>query len=173
MPKKGDRTWTDEQLRDAVASSTTFMDVMRKLDLSPLGRNFYHIKAHIERLALDTTHFMHARSISAYDDQLRVLVPQSTTMRALLEALGPGEPDGDRVRRRANILGLSTAHFTRPTKTNARPRTWTDDQLRTAVAASRGLAATLRMLGLVPAGGNYDSLQRRIRELQLDTSHFT
>ncbi|MBA3391936.1 MAG: HNH endonuclease [Deltaproteobacteria bacterium] len=31
----------------------------------------------------------------------------------------------------------------------------------------------LRAIGLVPAGGNYDQVQRRMRELGLDTSHFT
>jgi hypothetical protein len=173
MPKKGERTWSDEQLRDGVASSKTLVELMRKLDLSPAGRNFYHIKAHIERLALDTSHFSLTRSISNYDDQLRELVPRSSTMRELLEKLALGEPDADRVRRRAHLLGLSTAHFTRPIKSSARPRRWTDDDLRAAISSSRGLAATLRALGLVPAGGNYDLLQRKIRELGIDTSHFT
>jgi hypothetical protein len=92
MPKKGERTWTDEQLRAAVASSSTFLDVIRKLALSPAGRNFYHIKAHIERLTLDTSHFTPARAINNYDVELRELVPRSSTMRELLEKLGLGEP---------------------------------------------------------------------------------
>jgi hypothetical protein len=31
----------------------------------------------------------------------------------------------------------------------------------------------IRAVGLIPAGGNYDHIQRRVRELKLDTSHFT
>ena len=34
-------------------------------------------------------------------------------------------------------------------------------------------AATIKSLGLVPAGGNYQHVKRRIAELGLDTSHFT
>lgn len=173
MPKKGERTWTDEQLRAAVASSNTFIQLMRKLDLSPAGRNFYHVKAHIERLALDTNHFRAARSISSYDEELRDLVPRASTMLELLEKLELAESDAERVRRRANLLGLSTMHLARPTRASRRRRSWTDEELRAAISSSRGLAATLRALGLVPAGGNYDMLQRRIRELGIDTTHFT
>jgi hypothetical protein len=52
-------------------------------------------------------------------------------------------------------------------------RRWTDEQLRAAVRASRSYAGVIRNLGLIPAGGNYDQVQRRISELALDTSHFT
>ena len=52
-------------------------------------------------------------------------------------------------------------------------RRWTDDQLRAAVASSESYAQVIRRLGLVPAGGNYVQVQRWIRELALDTAHFT
>ena len=55
---------------------------------------------------------------------------------------------------------------------SAKPR-WTDGELREAVAASASYSQAIRRLGLVPAGGNYVQVQRRIRELALDTSHFT
>src|SRR5687768_15531275 len=47
-----------------------------------------------------------------------------------------------------------------------------DDQLRDAVAQSINVAQVIRKLGLVPAGGNYDQVQRRMKELALDKSHF-
>lgn len=172
MPKKGERTWTDEQLRDAVRSSTSLVAVLQKLELSPRGLNFYRIKAHIERLALDTSHLRRV-SVSEYDDRLRALVPASASMAELLEKLALSHVDAERIRRRANILGLSTQHFVRAARSSRRPVRTTDEEVRAAVAASRGLAATLRLLGLVPAGGNYDVLRRRIRELAIDTSHFT
>jgi hypothetical protein len=40
------------------------------------------------------------------------------------------------------------------------------------VSASFTYAAAIAKLGLVAAGGNYDHVRRRIRELALDTSHF-
>jgi hypothetical protein len=51
-------------------------------------------------------------------------------------------------------------------------RGWTDRELRAAIPSARGIAGVLRSLGLVPAGGNYVSVERRIRELGIDTSHF-
>ena len=49
---------------------------------------------------------------------------------------------------------------------------WTDEQLRTAVTAHFTIAQVIRALGLVPAGGDYDQVQRRIGELGIDTTHF-
>ena len=51
-------------------------------------------------------------------------------------------------------------------------KTWTDEQLRVAVAQSRNLSQVLRLLGLRPVGGNYDTVRRRIDELRLDTRHW-
>ena len=52
-------------------------------------------------------------------------------------------------------------------------RKWTGEQLRQAVADNLSVAGVIRQLGLIPAGGNYQSVQARINDLQLDTSHFT
>lgn len=48
-----------------------------------------------------------------------------------------------------------------------------DEQYREAVRQSRSIAGALRLLGVVPAGGNYRVLRRAIKRLDLDTSHFT
>ncbi len=47
-----------------------------------------------------------------------------------------------------------------------------DEQYREAVMQSRSLAGALRLLGVVPEGGNYRVLHRAIERLDLDTSHF-
>lgn len=52
-------------------------------------------------------------------------------------------------------------------------RSWTDEQLIGAIANSKSYRNVLILIGLVPAGGNYDAVKRRIDELRLDTSHFT
>jgi hypothetical protein len=51
-------------------------------------------------------------------------------------------------------------------------RTWTDDQLTAAVAASRSVAGTLKEVGLKPGGGTYVEIQRHIRRLGLSTTHW-
>lgn len=54
-----------------------------------------------------------------------------------------------------------------------RIRSWTDDQLKEAINVNQSFRAVLKDLGLVPAGGNYEQLKRRVVELGIDTSHFT
>lgn len=49
---------------------------------------------------------------------------------------------------------------------------WTDEQLVAAVGQSRNLSQTLEILGLRQAGGNYDTIRRRIQELDLNISHW-
>lgn len=52
-------------------------------------------------------------------------------------------------------------------------RSWTDEQLIEAVAKLKSYSAVIKALHLIPAGGNYAHIQRKIRELELDTTHFT
>lgn len=54
-----------------------------------------------------------------------------------------------------------------------RKRSWTDEQLVEAVKTLKSIRSVIKALGLIPAGGNYVQVHRRIRELGLDTSHFT
>jgi len=52
-------------------------------------------------------------------------------------------------------------------------RRYTDQDLDRAVGNCFSIRAVIQTLGLVPAGGNYEVVKKRIRELNLDTSHFT
>ena len=54
-----------------------------------------------------------------------------------------------------------------------RKRSWTDEQLRQACLDSFSVRMAIKKLGLVPAGGNYEHVSRIIKELSIDTSHFT
>jgi hypothetical protein len=53
-----------------------------------------------------------------------------------------------------------------------RPRTWTDDELIRAVAASRSLRQVTRSLRLSHGGAAYVTVRTRIEQLDLDISHF-
>lgn len=46
------------------------------------------------------------------------------------------------------------------------------DDLKNAVKDSRSIAQVLTKLGIVPAGGNYQTVKRRITKYSIDTSHF-
>ena len=52
-------------------------------------------------------------------------------------------------------------------------RKWNDEQFIEAVKSNLSYAGVLRELGLKPAGSNYDTVKRKIKELNLDTSHMT
>lgn len=51
--------------------------------------------------------------------------------------------------------------------------TYTNEEFKKAVEESLSLAEVMRKLGLKPAGGNYTTVNRKIKALGLDTSHFT
>lgn len=55
MPRK--RTWTDEQLVDAVVSSRSAAEVLNRLGLKLAGGSYENLYLHIDRLGLSTSHF--------------------------------------------------------------------------------------------------------------------
>lgn len=54
-----------------------------------------------------------------------------------------------------------------------RTRKYTDEQLQAAVHESFSIRQVLLYIGLVPVGGNYRTIKKKIDKLSLDTSHFT
>jgi hypothetical protein len=52
-------------------------------------------------------------------------------------------------------------------------RSWSDIELKNAVASSMSRREVIKKLGLIPAGGNYVQINAKIRELKLDVNHFT
>jgi hypothetical protein len=167
------RRWTDDQLREAVAASTSCKAVFRQLGLKPGGVH-YNVKHRIRELGLDTSHFTAMRPRPWTDVQLREAIAAADGLTTLLAILGlePTNATRQKLQRELRASGLDTSHFHPSRSGGIRPR-WTDEQLRVAVAASKSYAGVIRRIGLVPAGGNYDQVKRRIRELGLDTSHFT
>jgi hypothetical protein len=57
--------------------------------------------------------------------------------------------------------------------TMTRKRSWSDEQLIEVVPKVKSYRALIFELGLIPAGGNYAQVRRRIHELELSTAHFT
>jgi len=51
-------------------------------------------------------------------------------------------------------------------------KSWTEGQLRKAVLSSRSIRQVIKKLGLIPAGGNYDQINKYIDYYKADTSHF-
>lgn len=115
-PSKSERTWSDSELRDAVAASANWRAVMRALGLNANSAGAIRIvRRHVEHLGLDTSHFRGKRIWS--DAQLRRAVIDSQSWDELLTALGhaPGSGDGRvRVKAHAIRLGLDLSHLENP-----------------------------------------------------------
>ena len=107
-PSKSGRTWSDAQLKDAVAASANWRDVMRALGLNAYSAGAIRIvRRDVARLELDTSHFRGKRIWS--DAQLRRAVINAQSWDELLIALGlaPAAEDGrTRVKAHAMRLGL-------------------------------------------------------------------
>jgi 5-methylcytosine-specific restriction endonuclease McrA len=63
----------------------------------------------------------------------------------------------------------NTCYYSRMPK----KRSWTDEELITAVKESRSVRGVIIKLKLVPAGGNYDQINEKIKNLGISTEHFT
>src|SRR5690349_3902798 len=142
MPK---RTWTDEQLREAVATSRSLRGVMRALGYrDSAGRSgTRRILERIDALGL-VTDFREAKSFTRpwTEDDLRGAVASSRSFHEVVANLGVSSRRGSeqKVYRQVRELGIDTAHFRRPRGKRCR---WTDDELRAAVASTKSVAGTL------------------------------
>lgn len=112
------RTWTDEQLIEAVALSSTMSEVFRRLGIRP-GR-YEYLRAHIARLGVDAGHLPTAtpaspRSRLTWTDATMVkVVAASRSVSEVGRRLGY-RPSGGIYRMLVGHfrrLGLDTSHFT-------------------------------------------------------------
>lgn len=120
MPPKGSYRYTKEQLEEAVRTSTTIAEVLRRIGLVPRGGNYDNLRKHCREWGIDMSHLEPSHN------------PRSRW-------------DGyDRM---------------------------TDEEIATAVRASRSYAQALRTLGAPIAGGGYAWLKRAIDRLGIGTGH--
>ena len=117
MPRA--RSWTDDELREAVAVSATLSEVHRRLGLEP-GKYEAMLK-HIRRLELPHDHLMATvngkkilrRPRTLSDEELLELVARSTSLAEVIRAVGR-EPNGGFHRwmsARLKAIGADTSHF--------------------------------------------------------------
>ncbi|MBW3662232.1 MAG: HNH endonuclease [Actinobacteria bacterium] len=172
MPRP--RSWTDDQLRDAVATSTTYREVVLRLGLAPSGYAFSAVRGRAAQLELDDSHL--AVTASWTDADLREAVTRAKSLNQVFANLGlqVGGSQWLTIRERINELRLDTSHFEvgvlAPRPRRGRRRSWTDDDLRRAVDGARSIAEIQRRLGLTPGGSSHETIKRRMSELGLETS---
>ncbi len=113
---KSERTWSDTQLKDVVAASANWRDVMRALGLNANSAGAIRIiRRHVVDLGLDTSHFKRKRTWS--QAQLRRAVIDAQSWDELLTTLGLAPSSGNgrtRVKAQAMRLGLDLTHLENP-----------------------------------------------------------
>lgn len=117
MPRA--RSWTDDQLLDAIALADSWQGVCRALSLGAGGGTYAVIRRHARRLGADTAHlpgFVAGRPVTRRrftDDELVAAVAESSTFADVMRRFGY-QPSGGMhrwMKARIQGLGLDTSHF--------------------------------------------------------------
>ena len=174
MPK---RRWTDQQLRDAIATCTTWSAVCRALGLTHRGGSTASLRRRCEALGIDHSHIGGPLARRRWsDEQLRDAVAGSTNLRQVFLALGLKVGGGSWVSLQDHIrrLELDTSHWDRPVPATCEPRarvqaSWPDEQVQAACHEARSVAQVMERLGLDPRRklGRRD-VERRMLEVGVD-----
>ena len=112
--------WTDDQLRDAVATGRSLLEVCRLLGVPPGGRTYASLRRHITRLGVDVSHLPRLvggteRTRRTWTDaDLAEIVRTSVSIAQVLRRLGYNPSGGMHRFVSAHIrrLELNTEHFT-------------------------------------------------------------
>ncbi|MFF0342945.1 group I intron-associated PD-(D/E)XK endonuclease [Kribbella sp. NPDC004875] len=150
MSTPGDRrTWTDDQLRQAVESNPSWRAVARALGLKGTSAGTIRvIKRHAARLELDTSHFTGQRRWS--DQRLREVVPGASSWAEVLAGLGATDDGANRARVKGHAvrLGVDYSHLkspiAQPTPTGVFVQPVRPEMLRYSAAALAMAWFTLR-----------------------------
>jgi hypothetical protein len=112
------RSWTDDDLRAAVAQCKNLYQVSKMLGIIPGKRTYALLRRHIARLGIPADHLPPVERSQRLrrtwtDDDLRAVVAASMTLSQVLRALGY-KPSGGMhrlVAKKIVNLGIDTSHF--------------------------------------------------------------
>lgn len=174
-------SWNEDQLRAAVAASTSFKEVVQHLRAVAGGASHRAVVIRAEVLGLDVDHFRRPRARPEgspdrrgwSDQDLAAAVATATSLKGVFDVLGliPGGGQWQLLRQLILELGLATDHWRSPLGRS--PSTPDDTTLSTAVRESRSVAEVMRRLGVRPGGRAHRAIRERIDELGLPTHHMT
>ncbi|MFI8517227.1 HNH endonuclease signature motif containing protein [Streptomyces sp. NPDC085481] len=166
------RKYTDSAIAEAVATSTTLREVVRKLGVPPATGTLSHIRRRIKAAGIDVSHFpglnRSATVLPFTTDELRMAAASTRSVREMARLLGVGDDSRSRaaLRHMLDKQGIDISHFT------YRRTDVPEDRLRTAVVESTSFADVMRALGLPVSDQNHRRVRRWVTGLDLDTSHF-
>jgi hypothetical protein len=186
------RSWTDDDLRAAVAGSSSIAEVVRRLRLGHGGAAYLTVRTRMEQLGLGLQHepaargrtlrsgagVDRARSVRRWSDEdLAHAVGAARSLAETFRLLGlrVGGSQWQLIRRRILDLGLATDHWTSPLLVR-QPHVTMDDarsvlraaDLRILVATHPSRAAVLRAVGLPVTQASYRAIAEALAEQDLE-----
>lgn len=188
MPRP--RSWSDDDLRAALAGASTMREVVERLRLSRGGASYTTVRTRMEQLGLDPPVSGSARRGPAgptwrrsfTEEELESAVARSRSLKGVFDHLGlhVGGSQWAAIRQLIVERGWPTTHWCRPL--DAGPRdTGEVARFRTAlaaadlgaiVAAARSRADIIRRLGFQPRPSLYRALRPALERSGLCLDHF-
>ncbi|MFI9261822.1 HNH endonuclease signature motif containing protein [Streptomyces sioyaensis] len=172
-PRNAGRRYSDKAIAQAVATSSTLLEVARKLGATPAPGTLSHLRRRITAAGIETSHFpgltRSRPELPCSPEELRSAAASASSLRAVARTLGVSDDGRTRaaLRRVLAELGVDVNHFT-----HARTPL-PEDRLRAAVAGGTSYADVMRALDLPVNDTNHRRIQRKVVQLGLDVSHFT
>lgn len=116
LPERARTAYPDALLAEAAANSCSIRGMFEYMGLPPRDSPYGYVRAKLDRLGIDTSHFTSGRRQGAPSvprEWLEAVVAESRTLAAVLKALGHVDNGGARIRLKRDIekYQLSTAHF--------------------------------------------------------------
>ncbi|PZT71975.1 MULTISPECIES: HNH endonuclease signature motif containing protein [unclassified Streptomyces] len=116
LPERPRTAYPAALLAEAAANSCSIRGMFEYMGLPPSDSPYGYVRAKLDRLGIDTSHFTSGHRQGAPSvprDQLEAAVAESRSLAAVLEVLGQVNNGGARIRLKRDIekYQLSTAHF--------------------------------------------------------------
>ncbi|WP_055590808.1 HNH endonuclease signature motif containing protein [Peterkaempfera griseoplana] len=171
-----DDVYDRTRLSAQVGRSRNWNDLMRNLGVEISGGRRKHLQKAVAAHGLDTSHFRQRSPWSKYpDEDIAAAVAASTTLREVALRLGATPAGGtmSHIRRRIAAAGIDIGHFPHMDRmVDELP--FTAEEVAHAVAGARSVREVARVLGIPGEdGGTRSAIRRALRQLGLDTSHFS
>ena len=153
------------------AQEPTWGLALRFLALAVTDDNVEAFRTRAGELGIDVSHLRWRRSWTDLStEELRRIVESCTTHKAILERLGskPGGRSYARLEQLCRERGIDLPNYVPRQRRAVVLQRVSDEQVRTAFTHAQSMADLLRRVGLVPKGGNYEVMRRRLIALELD-----
>ncbi|MFF1839566.1 HNH endonuclease signature motif containing protein [Streptomyces sp. NPDC058231] len=163
-----------EVLAEAVAASTNWGDLMRRLGLKPSGGRRRVLQEKVVEFGLDTSHFTKRSPWRKYTDEaIAAAAATSSSLREVVNKLGATPASGtlSHISRRIAAAGIDVSHF----PGMGRPQLghlFTLEELRTAGASAESIRGVARELGVRDDSQSRAAVAGMLRRKGIDTSHF-